>query len=127
MYRIVITVLLLALAAPAHAASLRTCFKCGTTTTVACATIGTVKVPLYVDGLKAVPDLLATGASQADGSVCGATSPIPTQVHPGTSQAYTITAVNSIGEESAPSGALTFLFPAVPAVPTLLSVGATTP
>lgn len=111
---------LLVLATMAHAApGLKVCFK-GVTSDAA-------TVPLYVDALKVAPDLLAGGVSQPDGSECSSVSPIPASVKPGISQSYTVTAVNALGQESAPSGALTFRLPTLPTPPTLVSVGATGP
>lgn len=110
-------VIMAALAAAAHAASLKVCYN-GVTADVA-------DINLYVNNVQAVD--VFPGQTQGDGSICATISPVPTPVLRGTVQSYTLKAVNSIGEEGPASNALSFRYPQVPAAPTLLSVGTVVP
>lgn len=110
-------VFLVALAGAASAAGVKVCYK-----DVA---PDVTDINLYVGSTKTTS--VFAGQSQADGSVCATISPLPAPILRGTTQTYTLRAVNTIGEEGPASNALSFRYPSVPSAPSLVSVGAVVP
>lgn len=105
----------------AEAASLKVCFK-GVDPSA-------TSIELFIDSTSTptVGDILAGGASQADGSTCTVLNPLPAAVKQGTTQTYALKAADALGRESVASNAITFRYPAVPTAPTIVSVGASLP
>lgn len=116
-----ITILLVILIAlgvgAANAASVKVCYKD--------VSPDASDVTLYVGSTKT--NSVFPGQTQTDGSICGTITPIPQAITRGISQSYTLRAINSLGEESLASNAISFRYPATPSAPTLVSIGATVP
>lgn len=114
MRKLIFVALLLLGAATADAASLKICWDAATINA------DVASIEAYGGATLLYPDVWA-GAVQ-DGAKYCATKPFPSTLVRGTNVAVTLKAVNSLGEASAASNAVTFRAPLVPPVLTGVTV-----